>query len=72
MITEKVWVSPQVTSRASVFNSLVPDKKANSEKPTMTLSEYKKARKIVLKPMHPRVILRIYVRDTYMVTGTTK
>jgi hypothetical protein len=65
-------MSPQVTSRVSVFNSLVPDKKANSEKPTMTLSEYKKDRKIVLKPMHPKVILRMYVRDTYMVMETTK
>jgi len=64
MMTEKLVVSPQVVVIYNVSVSSVPDKKLNSEKPTILKSEYKKESKRTTVPIPPRIILHILVRDS--------
>ncbi|HBB04721.1 TPA: hypothetical protein DCZ39_07700 [Patescibacteria group bacterium] len=66
ILTENPVVSPPVTSRLNVFTSLPPDKNANSENPTITSFEYKKARNRRGIPIPQRVKLRILLDDKYI------
>jgi len=56
MMTEKLVVSPQVVVIYNVSVSSVPDKKLNSEKPTILKSEYKKESKRTTVPIPPRIM----------------
>ena len=72
MMTEKLVVLPHVTSICSVCVPVDHDKKAISEKPTITWSEYKKVKEATKIPIAIKDILNILLRDICMSMVSTK